>query len=91
MEKTIALLGVQWNFSIALLESGTFYSILGDHNQPIEPPEFIYIYPYINHQGTVVQSWVSTNPGLKFNPLFCFCISTHLFTLKLGDLKIPSI
>ena len=44
MEKTIALLGVQWNFSIALLESGTFYSILPDHNQPIKPPEFIYIY-----------------------------------------------
>ena len=24
------------------------------------------------HQGPVVQSWVSANPGLKFNPLFSF-------------------
>ena len=24
------------------------------------------------HQGPVVQSWASANPGLKFNPLFCF-------------------
>ena len=23
-----------------------------------------------SHQGPVVQSWVSANPGLKFNPLF---------------------
>ena len=22
------------------------------------------------YQGSVVQSWVSANPGLKFNPLF---------------------
>ena len=31
-------------------------------------------------QGPVVQSWISANPGLKFNPLFkfvYFCISVY--------------
>ena len=32
----------------------------------------------LEESGPVVQSWVSTNPGLKFNPLFIsFCISVH--------------
>ena len=33
--------------------------------------------------GPVVQSWVSANPGLKFNPLFSFCIFTAPFLPKL--------
>ena len=36
-------------------------------------------------QGPVVKSWVSTNSGLKFNPLFpflCFYISVYLKTLQ---------
>ena len=41
MEKTIALLGMEWNvFFIALLKNGTFYLISRDHNQPIKRPEF---------------------------------------------------
>ena len=40
MEKTIALLGVQWNVSIALLKNGTFYLISRDHNQLIKRPKF---------------------------------------------------
>ena len=36
MEKTIALLGMEWNvFFIALLKNGTFYLMSRDHNQPI--------------------------------------------------------
>ena len=39
-----------------------------------------------NHfQGPVVQSWVSTNSGLKFNPMFqflCFHISVYFETLQ---------
>ena len=34
-------------------------------------------------QGPVVQSWVSANPGLKFNPLFSFCTFTPPFLPKL--------
>ena len=42
--------------------------------------------------GPVVQSWVSTDPGLKFNPLFKFLyFYTSVYTLKLRDLKLPSI
>ena len=39
-KKTIALLGINGTFSIALLENGTFYLISRDHNQPIKRPEF---------------------------------------------------
>ena len=34
-------------------------------------------------QGSVVQSWVSTNSGLKFNPMYqflCFYISVYFNT-----------
>ena len=40
MEKTIALIGVEWNVSIALLKNGTFYLISRDHNQLIKRPKF---------------------------------------------------
>ena len=36
-------------------------------------------------QGPVVQSWVSTNSGLKFNPMFqflCFYTSVYFETLQ---------
>ena len=40
MEKTIALLGVQWNvFHQSLEEIGTFYLISRVHNQPIKRPD----------------------------------------------------
>ena len=35
--------------------------------------------------GPVVQSWISANPGLKFNPLFWFgyiCTSVYFKTLE---------
>ena len=39
------------------------------------------------HLGQVVQSWVSSNPGLKFNPLFSFlyfypCVSSKTLGTK---------
>ena len=39
----------------------------------------------ITLQGAVVQSWVSTNSGLKFNPVFqflCFYLSVYFETLQ---------
>ena len=39
------------------------------------------------HQRAVVQSWVSANPGLKFNPLFSFqCFYTSVY-LKISKNK----
>ena len=38
-------------------------------------------------QGPVVQSWVSTNSGLK-SQCFSFCVSTYPFILKLYKPKL---
>ena len=49
-------------------------------------------YPMFIVHAPVVQSWVSTNPGLKFNPLFKFLYSyTSAHFKKRRDLKVPSI
>ena len=48
----------------------------------------IYVKQYhrlLLYQGPVVQSWVSTNSGLRFNPMFrflCFYISVYFKTLQ---------
>ena len=64
MEKTIALLGVQRKFSIALLENGTFYLISRDHNQPIKRPEFNKVLLY--------------NPRISLTPLYKNRIRVHV-------------
>ena len=41
------------------------------------------------NQGPVVQSWISVNPGLKFNPLFWFVYFCTSAYFKTSEKKTP--
>ena len=72
--------------SLILLTRGLILQVKSDwfNHFATQAPRTIFICSFAS-QGPVVQSWVSTNNGLKFNPMFqllCFYIPVHFKTVQ---------
>ena len=63
-----------WKFGISVFLNYTYrqyrYLNIYRYTRYIYPVYRFFLKKPLKHQGPVVQSWFSINPGLKFNPLF---------------------